>query len=106
MPYIKQDNRIILDRYINDLSEAISDKHSNEDIVKVMGDLNYTITRLCAKLIGKDVSYTKIGIITGVLENVKQEFYRRIAVPYEENKVVENGDVKEFEEINFWKSST
>jgi len=106
MPYIKQDNRIILDRYINDLSEAISDKRSNEDIVKVMGDLNYTITRLCAKLVGKDVSYTKIGIITGVLENVKQEFYRRIAVPYEENKVVENGDIKEFEEIDFWKSST
>jgi hypothetical protein len=106
MPYIKQDNRIILDRYINDLSEAISDKHSNEDIVKVIGDLNYTITRLCAKLVGKDVSYTKIGIITGVLENVKQEFYRRIAVPYEENKVVENGDIKEFEEIDFWKSST
>jgi len=106
MPYIKQDNRIILDRYINDLSEAISDKHSNEDIVKVMGDLNYTITRLCAKLVGKDVSYTKIGIITGVLENVKQEFYRRIAVPYEENKVVENGDIKEFEKIDFWKSST
>jgi hypothetical protein len=106
MPYIKQDNRSILDRYINDLSETISDKHSNEDIVKVMGDLNYTITKLCAKLVGKDISYTKIGIITGVLENVKQEFYRRIATPYEENKVVENGDIKEFEEIDFWKHSS
>jgi hypothetical protein len=106
MPYIKKDHRVVLDRYINDLSEAISDKHSNEDIMNIMGDLNYSITRLCAKLVGKDVSYTKVGIITGVLENVKQEFYRRIATPYEENKVVENGDVKEFEEIDFWKHSS
>jgi len=29
----------------------------------------------------------------GVLECVKQEFYRRRAVPYEEEKIEENGDI-------------
>jgi hypothetical protein len=40
------------------------------------------------------VSYKKIAVITGVLENIKQEYYRRIAVPYEDEKIVENGDIK------------
>jgi hypothetical protein len=35
-------------------------------------------------------------MITGVLENVKQEFYRRIATAYEEKKIIENGDIKEY----------
>jgi hypothetical protein len=35
-------------------------------------------------------------MITGVVENVKQEFYRRVAVPYEEEKIVQNGDIKEY----------
>ena len=106
MPYIKKDNRTVLDRYINHLSEAISDKHTNEDIMNIMGDLNYSITRLCASVISENITYSKIGMITGVLENVKLELYRRIAVPYEENKVVENGDVEEFTKIDFWKHTT
>jgi hypothetical protein len=44
----------------------------------------------------KDVSYGKIAIITGVLENIKQEFYRRIASSYEDKKILENGDIKEY----------
>jgi len=31
-----------------------------------------------------NTSYAKVAMLTGVLENVKQEFYRRVAVPYEE----------------------
>ena len=41
-------------------------------------------------------SYSKIAMVTGVLENVKQEFYRRIAASYEDKKIVENGDIKEY----------
>jgi hypothetical protein len=35
-------------------------------------------------------------MLTGVLENIKQEFYRRVAVPYEEEKIVKNGDIREY----------
>ena len=38
----------------------------------------------------------KIAVSTGVLENIKQEFYRRVALPYEEKKIIENGDIKEY----------
>lgn len=103
MPYIKPEKRLVLDGYINDLSNAITHRHNDEEIMHIMGDLNYSITRLCASIVSKDITYSKIGMITGVLENVKQEFYRRVAVPYEENKVVENGDIKEFTNIDFWK---
>jgi hypothetical protein len=56
------------------------------------GELNYHITLLVKAWIGEP-SYTKIATATGVLENVKQEFYRRLAAPYEDAKIAENGDV-------------
>jgi hypothetical protein len=44
-------------------------------------------------------AYTKIAIITGVLENIKQEFYRRVASAYEDKKIIENGDIKEYKRL-------
>ena len=41
-------------------------------------------------------NYAKLAIITGVLENIKQEFYRRVASPYEDLKAKQNGDVEEY----------
>jgi hypothetical protein len=40
------------------------------------------------------INYNKIAMITGVLENVKQEFYRRAASQYEDKKILTNGDIK------------
>lgn len=58
------------------------------------GELNYVITKLVVAYIERrgDVRYERIAEVTGVLENVKQEFYRRVAAPYEDKKIVENGD--------------
>ena len=67
------------------------------------GEINYAVSRLCCLVIGKKPTYPKICIITGVLENIKQEFYRRLAAPYEENKIVQNGDVKEYKNLNIWR---
>jgi hypothetical protein len=97
MPYIDETSRKILDRSIDDLANIITN-HSelgNEDVVTVLGDLNYCISRLIGIVTG-NTSYAKVAMITGVLENVKQEFYRRVAVPYEEEKIVMNGDIKEY----------
>jgi len=58
------------------------------------GELNYCITKLVTMYLqGKDLKYQVINDIVGALEGAKQEFYRRIAVPYEMQKEAENGDV-------------
>jgi hypothetical protein len=44
-------------------------------------------------------SYPKIAIITGVLENIKQEYYRRVASTYEDQKISQNGDIKEYKRL-------
>jgi hypothetical protein len=43
-----------------------------------------------------------IVLITGVLENVKQEFYRRVAEPYEDWMIVSSNDIPEYTEYENW----
>lgn len=97
MPYIDETSRKVLDRYIDDLADAITNcsELDNENVMTVLGDMNYCVSRLIGQVMG-DTSYAKVAMLTGVLENVKQEFYRRVAVPYEEEKIVQNGDIKEY----------
>ncbi len=58
------------------------------------GDLNFDITSLVLDYLGEHgTSYTTINAAVGALECCKQEFYRRVAVPYEEQKKLINGDV-------------
>lgn len=97
MPYIKEEARFYLDNTISILANLISEDRdlSDEEFVSIVGELNYSISRLLAKVMNKP-SYSKIAMITGVLENVKQEFYRRIASPYEDAKMSANGDLPEY----------
>lgn len=58
------------------------------------GELNYCITMLLIKYLDtKGLSYGTINDIVGALEGAKMEFYRRVAAPYEDKKIDENGDV-------------
>ena len=59
------------------------------------GELNYVITRCVDEyLVQKgDLRYTHINEAIGVLECAKLELYRRIAVPYEDEKKKASGDV-------------
>ena len=58
------------------------------------GDLNYEITALMDKYIqGVGLSYQTINNLVGALDCAKMELYRRIAAPYEDIKIRENGDV-------------
>lgn len=77
MPYIKKERRYA----------------AVEIAPKTPGELNWAITRLLQRYIGKDQSYTRFNDCLGALEGAKLEFYRRVAVPYESKKMVENGDV-------------
>lgn len=82
MPYIKQKDR-----------DFIKD---NEVTPSNVGEFNYVITELIKSYVNKHgLSYRTINDVIGVLEASKLEFYRRIAVPYEDIKIEENGDVYE-----------
>lgn len=87
MPYIKQKLRDEIDADISELIEGIV----NQDETQQDGMLNYTITKLLAGLY--EPNYFNLNRAIGVLECVKQEFYRRVVAPYEEIKRRENGDI-------------
>lgn len=60
------------------------------------GELNYVITDLIDNYLYFQypvTSYVALNEVIGVLECVKLELYRRIAAPYEDKKMAENGDV-------------
>jgi hypothetical protein len=104
MPYVDKNSRnrfdVQIESLVGSLSNVVSDKDVEDfdanSLLNCAGNLNYVITRICSGLLRGKVSYAKVAVITGVLENVKQEFYRRAASPYEDKKLQENGDVIEY----------
>lgn len=58
------------------------------------GTLNYLFTIILNSYFhAKGGNYQAVNDIIGALEGAKLEFYRRIAAPYEDTKIKENGDV-------------
>lgn len=70
----------------------------NDQFLDLSGDINYCVTRIVNGVMGQP-NYPKIAVVTGVLENIKQEFYRRLAAKYEDQKIISNGDIKEYKNI-------
>lgn len=80
MPYIKREDR---DRLLSD-----------DEIPKTAGELNYLITQLmCSYVQTHGLNYAHINDVIGACEGAKIEFYRRVAAPYEDIKIKENGDI-------------
>lgn len=92
MPYIPQEQRNALDKLIEALAGAVREFHDGTTNASIAGVLNYCVTRLVLEAM-KPQRYHDIAMVTGVLENVKQEFYRMFAAPYEDAKIKENGPV-------------
>jgi len=96
MPYINEKEREELDYAIDNLILAIrNDFIEHKSLKDCLGRINYCFSRVICGVMG-DASYPKIAMITGVLENIKQEFYRRVGSNYEDKKILENGDIKEY----------
>jgi hypothetical protein len=57
------------------------------------GELNYELTRDVLEYLNGDYNYQRINDAIGALECCKLELYRRLVVPYETKKILENGDV-------------
>jgi hypothetical protein len=80
MPYIDQSARTRLD---------------NGARPETAGELNYAITRLVDQYLSDKggVRYAHLNEVVGALECAKLELYRRLAAPYEDEKMREAGDV-------------
>jgi len=83
MPYIKQEDR-----------KKFKFAEMEMTRIETVGELNYFITKACLSYLNtKGMSYQICNDIIGVLTCAAQEFYRRLVVPYEDQKIHENGDV-------------
>jgi hypothetical protein len=61
---------------------------------KTAGELNYSLTQVVLTYLQNNgLSYQHINDAIGALEGAKLELYRRVAAPYEDTKIAENGDV-------------
>lgn len=88
MPYVKKEVRDLVDPVLEPVLTLV---RGGVDA----GALNYIVTRLLGShLIGHRHSYLFMNEVLGVLEAAKLEFYRRTVAPYEDVKIVENGDVR------------
>jgi hypothetical protein len=80
MPYIKKERR-----------DAILSGAEPQDA----GELNFAITITVDKYLENkgDLRYAHLNEAVGALECAKLELYRRVAVPYEDEKIKQSGDV-------------
>lgn len=80
MPYIPQAVRDAINAELRDVDTA--------------GELNYALTRVILDYLARNgLRYQTINDIRGALVCAGDEFNRRVAIPYEDQKIAENGDV-------------
>lgn len=92
MPYIKQEQREIVDNDIEEIAKHIARLQLDDPEINIEGVMNYIITKLIYRVYSTP-SYREINDVMGMLECVKQEYYRKQAAPYEDQKEVQNGPV-------------
>ena len=89
MPYIKKENR---KKFAEPINTLVTDLTRNDTNI-VPGDVNYVISSLIWKLWDRNPSYRQGNNLIGALHCVITEFERRKLAPYEDKKIVENGDL-------------
>ncbi|HEY4013456.1 MAG TPA: hypothetical protein VGM06_08965 [Polyangiaceae bacterium] len=102
MPYVKPEHRAALDPAIRELSARIADvARTLPEETGFAGLLNYACTSLAMEVVearfGR-IRYGAIATVTGVFKNIADEFYRRVAAPYEDAQIEKNGDVPLYRE--------
>ncbi len=96
MPYIIPEQRVLIDKAIEELREALVKTQLDDETATDEGMLNYAITRILMTVYGQREStrYSLINNAVGMLECCKLEFYRQVAAPYEDQKIHDNGAVE------------
>ncbi|MFP4084253.1 MAG: DUF6899 family protein [Desulfonatronovibrio sp.] len=84
MPYITQDRRAVFDEVLQELAENVQNQ----------GELNYCIYKLSRLIINRTgKSYASLSMCSSAMEHAKLEWYRKVLSPYEDEKILENGDI-------------
>jgi len=84
VPYVLPEDRKWLDAILKDFFGEFDLE---------AGQLNYLISRMLADQILAQECYARFNELVGMLECAKLEFYRRVIAPYEDAKIIKNGDV-------------
>ncbi len=87
MPYINPDKRKKYEKILKDLIDILKTLPPEQ----VDGELNYVVTKILKEIY--PLRYFHINKAVGVLECIKLEYYRRVASPYEDSKILSAGDV-------------
>lgn len=87
MPYIKKDQRPVIDELVKPLIEHLK----SLPIEDQDGSLNYAVTKVIKHVYPQ--KYFHFNRALGVLSAITLELYRKIIGPYEDTKISENGDV-------------
>ena len=102
MPYVPPQHRRELDPLIDGLARGlVQEARKYDDAAAFAGLLNYACTRLALKVARQrcgPLRYWLIAILTGTFKNLADEFYRRLAVPYEDKQIARSGDVDLYQE--------
>jgi hypothetical protein len=102
MPYISKQHRQALDPLIDELAGRLSREALGLDYDGAFaGLLHYACTRLALKVVRLQfgaMRYWLIALLTGTFKNIADEFYRRIALPYENRQLEKSGDVDLYRE--------
>jgi hypothetical protein len=88
MPYTKENDRVGQYDPIEELAREI----------KVKGDLNHAICELTALVILRHggMGYANVSEWVDAVGGAHDEMRRRLLDPYEDEKIMENGDVRSF----------
>jgi hypothetical protein len=95
MPYITTDKRTL---YADEIQhfEAL---HAAEIPA---GELNYLITSLLHSVIKKQgLKYDVLNKVMGCLECVKVSLTQTVIIPYEDTKILQNGNVSELDKVYY-----
>lgn len=94
MPYIEKEKRVELVDILRAVDAVGVDSLS-------VGDINYLVSSIIHRWILSQggVRYQHINSMIGALECAKLELYRKVAAPYEDNKLLDNGPISHLDSI-------
>jgi hypothetical protein len=87
MPYIKKQARMKWQKLIKEVNKIVK----SLPVEHLDGELNYFISKIIIN--SYPPKYFNYNRAIGLLECIKQEFYRRKVGRYEDKKIKENGDI-------------
>lgn len=68
-----------------------------DNLITNAGQFNYALNQVISIYIEQNkLNYQTMNDIIGAMECAKMELYRRMVAPYEDKKILQNGDVKPY----------